>query len=50
VCNELYSRDLATPYVDVVSVNEYEAWYTDSGHTELIQERLGHFLDKWHQV
>ena len=50
VNNQAYNRDLATQYVDVVSVNKYIGWYQDGGHTEVIQQRLTHFLDTWYQV
>lgn len=50
VCNVGSAQDLATAFVDVVSVNKYESWYQDSGHTELIQRKLGYFLNGWYEV
>ena len=50
VCNEPYNKDLATPYVDVVSLNLYEGWYSDKGHTEVIKGRVENYFNHWHQV
>lgn len=50
VCNEPPDKDLATAFVDVVSVNKYISWYQDCGHTEVIQSKLGYFLGQWYEV
>jgi len=50
VCNAQYDHDVATPFVDVVSINQYEGWYSDPGHTEVIVPRLTRYIDQWHQV
>ncbi|XP_077970583.1 beta-glucuronidase-like [Styela clava] len=50
VCNQPYDKDLASAFVDVVSVNKYLAWYEDSGHTEVIQPKLGYYLSEWYET
>lgn len=50
VCNQPYDKDLASAFVDVVSVNKYVAWYEDDGHTEVIQPRLGYYLSQWYET
>ena len=50
VCDIHYNKDVAPPFVDVVSINMYEGWYIDSGHTEVVQDRLEAYINNWHQV
>lgn len=50
VCNQAYDKDLSSAFVDVVSVNKYLSWYEDSGHTEVIQGKLGFYLSEWYKV
>lgn len=35
-------------HVDVVCVNRYRGWYSDSGHTDLIQYQVTNELTAWH--
>ncbi len=35
------SYDFSLKNIDIVGVNRYPAWYSDTGHTELIQRQLG---------
>ncbi|MBD3242500.1 MAG: beta-glucuronidase [Chitinivibrionales bacterium] len=35
--------------VDVVSVNRYFGWYTDSGHLDLIEHQVDADLRRWHE-
>ena len=36
-------------YVDVICVNRYYSWYTDSGKLELIEYQLERELKEWHE-
>ena len=49
-CNEDYSSDLATQFMDVVMINRYYGWYSDSGHLEVVPYQLSYDLDNWYQV
>ncbi|XP_074640539.1 beta-glucuronidase-like [Tubulanus polymorphus] len=37
----------AAQYVDVVCINYYFGWYSDVGHTEVIQRHLNYLLTQW---
>ncbi|XP_045171153.2 beta-glucuronidase-like isoform X2 [Mercenaria mercenaria] len=50
VCNQDYNTDVAVQYVDIILVNRYYAWYSDVGHTELIQLQLENDLRHWYQT
>ena len=41
---------LKVQYVDVICVNRYFAWYSDCGHTELIQKQMEFDLRGWFQT
>lgn len=49
-CNADYSSDLATQFMDVVMINRYYGWYSDSGHPEVVPYQLSYDLDNWYQV
>ncbi|KAL3858068.1 hypothetical protein ACJMK2_012684 [Sinanodonta woodiana] len=49
VCNQDFNNDVAIPYVDIILVNRYYGWYSDTGHTELIQRQLEYDFRQWHQ-
>ncbi|XP_053376581.1 beta-glucuronidase-like [Mercenaria mercenaria] len=49
ITNQTYNTDVAVQYVDIILVNRYYAWYTDVGHTELIQQQLENDLRHWYQ-
>ncbi|KAK3595798.1 hypothetical protein CHS0354_025436 [Potamilus streckersoni] len=49
VCNQNFNNDVAIPYVDIILVNRYYGWYSDTGHTELIQRQLEYDFRQWHQ-
>ncbi|PSN36674.1 Beta-glucuronidase [Blattella germanica] len=48
VTSQSVSNDKAVEFMDVVCVNRYPAWYSDSGHTELIQLQVINELSQWH--
>ncbi|XP_077995445.1 beta-glucuronidase-like [Glandiceps talaboti] len=39
--------DEATQFCDVVCINSYYGWYTDTGHPEVIELQLEHNLREW---
>ena len=49
-CDHDFSSDLVTQYMDVVMINRYYGWYSDSGHPEVVSYQLSHDLDNWYQV
>ena len=49
-CNKDYSSDLATQFMDVVMINRYYGWYSDSGHPEVVSFQFPYDLDNWYQV
>ncbi|CAG5127681.1 unnamed protein product [Candidula unifasciata] len=40
VCSETFELDRVNPFVDVICINRYYAWYQDPGHLEVIQLQL----------
>ena len=44
-----YRIDLAAQHVDIISVNKYFGWYTDTGHTELVYRQLLGDLRHWRE-
>ena len=36
--------------MDVVMINRYYGWYSDSGHSEVVPYQLSYDLDNWYQV
>jgi len=49
VCNRDSSKDKSSEHVDVIAVNNYEAWYNDYGFSELIVAKVTDYLDRWHK-
>ncbi|XP_064612321.1 beta-glucuronidase-like isoform X2 [Liolophura sinensis] len=49
VNNKGYETEYAAQYVDIVCVNQYYGWYSDTGHTEVIGLQLRHNLRSWYQ-
>ena len=47
VCNAQWDQDHASQHFDVVAINRYFAWYSDSGHTEVIRHKLFSDLSNW---
>ncbi|ELU16576.1 hypothetical protein CAPTEDRAFT_225458 [Capitella teleta] len=43
-----YNRDHAAQYVDILCINRYYAWYSDTGHTEVIKYQLTDDLNNWY--
>ncbi|KAJ8304053.1 hypothetical protein KUTeg_017636 [Tegillarca granosa] len=49
VANSDFENEKVGQYVDVLCINRYYAWYSDCGHTEVIQKQLTYDLTHWHQ-
>ena len=49
-CDADFSNDLVTQYMDVVMINRYYGWYSDSGHPEVVPYQLSYDLDNWYQL
>ncbi|KAK7087386.1 beta-glucuronidase-like [Littorina saxatilis] len=47
-CNKDYDTDRVAQFVDVILINRYLGWYSDVGHTEVIQLQLSDDLENWH--
>jgi len=45
-----YWKDQVVPYVDIICVNHYYAWYSDMGHIEVIGLQIKQDLDMWHKT
>ncbi|XP_046675296.1 beta-glucuronidase-like isoform X1 [Homalodisca vitripennis] len=41
-------NDTAVPHMDMVCVNRYRAWYSDSGLTDLIVQQVMEEMREWH--
>uniref|UniRef100_A0A1B6MHP6 Beta-glucuronidase n=1 Tax=Graphocephala atropunctata TaxID=36148 RepID=A0A1B6MHP6_9HEMI len=48
VTSQLVANDTAVRHMDIVCVNRYRAWYSDSGHTELIVHQVLGEMREWH--
>ncbi|XP_076452855.1 beta-glucuronidase-like [Babylonia areolata] len=46
-CSQDYTSDLVSQFVDVISINRYYGWYSDTGHTEVIHLQLTYDLNGW---
>ena len=49
VMNVKPEEDQVGELVDVISVNTYESWYSDPGHSEVISHRLPRIVGAWHE-
>ncbi|XP_043206639.1 beta-glucuronidase-like [Amphibalanus amphitrite] len=47
VLNTYPDTELVAPLLDVILVNRYFGWYSDTGHSELIDLQARHFLTFW---
>ncbi len=48
VCNADYTNDQWNQYTDLIMINRYYSWYSNSGHLELIGRQLTNDLNGWH--
>ncbi|KAG1682554.1 Beta-glucuronidase [Nymphon striatum] len=49
VLNAPVAHDKAGEFADIICVNRYFAWYSDTGHTELIQRQVEHEYTAWNK-
>ncbi|KAG8231746.1 hypothetical protein J437_LFUL012024 [Ladona fulva] len=49
VTSQSYSNDKAVQYMDVICVNRYSSWYSDTGHSDLINLQTESELSEWHK-
>ena len=40
--------NVQSQFMDVLMINQYFAWYTDTGHPELIAKQMSNKLDEWY--
>ena len=50
VINAQWDQDHASQYFDVIAINRYFAWYSDPGHTEVIQRKMFSELENWRKA
>ncbi|KAA0189204.1 hypothetical protein HAZT_HAZT011763 [Hyalella azteca] len=48
VLSESVNSDLAAQWLDVIWVNRYFSWYSDTGHLEVIQRQTVTEFQEWH--
>ncbi|XP_071446372.1 beta-glucuronidase-like [Hetaerina americana] len=44
-----YYNDKAAQYLDIIGVNRYYSWYSDTGHLELVQHQVETEITKWNE-
>ncbi|XP_064103725.1 beta-glucuronidase-like [Macrobrachium nipponense] len=42
--------DFASKYMDIIMVNKYYSWYSDTGHLELIENQTITEFTEWHEL
>jgi beta-glucuronidase len=45
---EDYNNDLWSQYIDVILINRYYGWYSDSGALPVITQQMSLNLNRWH--
>ena len=50
VTNKGVKSDLAIKHVDIIMINRYYGWYSDYGHTEVIEKQLIQDVTEWNEV
>ncbi|GLG94718.1 Beta-glucuronidase [Gryllus bimaculatus] len=50
VTNRNMYQDKAAPFMDVIGVNRYFSWYSDTGDLELVSRQVETEYTKWHNV
>ncbi|KAK6179764.1 hypothetical protein SNE40_012049 [Patella caerulea] len=49
-CNKDYSNDKCVQFVDVIMINRYYGWYSDTGHPEVIQRQVNTNFMEWRKI
>ncbi|OXA64937.1 beta-glucuronidase isoform X2 [Folsomia candida] len=47
VLNQQWSQDKSAQYADIICINRYYAWYSDTGHTEVITNSVIQDVNNW---
>ncbi|XP_046391225.1 beta-glucuronidase-like isoform X2 [Ischnura elegans] len=47
--NQGYKVDNLAQYLDIIGVNRYYSWYSDTGHLELVQHQVESEITRWNQ-
>jgi beta-glucuronidase len=47
VTDRAYNVDTAAQFVDILAINRYFSWYSDTGHTEVIRESMILDVENW---
>jgi beta-glucuronidase len=45
-----YDNDLMSQSLDVLMINRYYGWYSDTGYPQVIQKKLITNFDNWHKT
>ncbi|ESO87621.1 hypothetical protein LOTGIDRAFT_166508 [Lottia gigantea] len=49
-CSHDYNSDKVVPFVDVIMINRYYGWYSDTGHPEVIQLHVNSDFKEWRKL
>ncbi len=44
-----YYNDMAAPALDLIGLNRYYSWYSNTGHLELIKQQMHNDLLNWRE-
>ncbi|XP_040568664.1 beta-glucuronidase [Lepeophtheirus salmonis] len=47
VLNASPNDDYSAEFLDLVGINKYAGWYSDTGHTEVIEEQIYKLINSW---
>lgn len=47
VTNVDVKKDLGAPFVDILAINRYFSWYSDSGSLQVVQKQVENEVKKW---
>src|SRR6266487_4369449 len=48
--NQDFSRDHMSPFLDVLMINRYYSWYSDTGYLEVIGKQIAYDFQNWHNT
>jgi len=47
VTNVDYKKDLGAPFMDILAINRYFSWYSDSGSLQVVRKQMEEEVSKW---
>jgi beta-glucuronidase len=50
VTNVDVKKDLGAPFVDIIAINRYFSWYSDTGSLQLIQKQVQQEVANWRKI